>query len=62
MTYSTPLAGYLVITLIIMFGGKRRRELAEASVTAAGVYVVALFTTSILWMMCLIVYRFMTQN
>ena len=49
MTYAVPFAGYLLMVLIIMFGGKKRRPFSQASHTAAGVTITVLFLGAILW-------------
>jgi len=36
MIYSVPVAGYLLVILIIMFGGRKRRTFRQASHATAG--------------------------
>lgn len=49
MDYATPLAGYLLLTLVIMFGGRKRRTFTHASHTAAGMLIGTLCIASLLW-------------
>lgn len=48
MDYATPLAGYLLLTLVIMFGGKKRRTFDQASHAAAGMLIGLLCLASLL--------------
>jgi hypothetical protein len=49
MDYATPLAGYLLLTLVIMFGGRKRRTFTHASHTAAATLIGTLCLASLLW-------------
>lgn len=49
MSYTLPLAGYGLMVLIIMFGGKKRRPFTQASQAAAGVVITLLSLGAILW-------------
>lgn len=49
MDYTTPLAGYLLLVGVIMFGGRQRRTFAQASHAAAGTVVGLLFLVSLFW-------------
>jgi hypothetical protein len=49
MDYATPLAGYLLLTFMIMFGGRKRRTFVQASHAAAGMLVGTFFLVSLLW-------------
>ena len=49
MDYTTPLAGYLLLVGVIMFGGRHRRTFAQASHAAAGTVVGLLLLVSLLW-------------
>lgn len=40
---------FLLLTAILMFGGKKRRSIGEASHTAAGIIVTVLLICSIFW-------------
>lgn len=48
MDYATPLGGYLLLTLVIMFGGRKRRTFAQASHAAAGMLIGLLCLASLL--------------
>ncbi len=49
MNLSIPMAGYFLMVLIIMFGGRKRRTFAQASQTAAGMTVTLLCIAAIVW-------------
>jgi hypothetical protein len=49
MDYVTPLAGYLLTVLVIMFGGRKRRTFGQASYAAAAMLVGTLCLASLLW-------------
>lgn len=40
---------FVLLTAIVMFGGRKRRPLSEASHTAAGIIVALLLICSIFW-------------
>jgi len=49
MDNSAPLAGYLLIVLVIMFGGRKRRTFTQASHAAAAMTIGMLCLASLLW-------------
>ena len=57
MDYATPLAGYLLLTLVIMFGGRKRRTFTHASHTAAGMLIGTLCIASLLWFVSNAIYH-----
>ena len=61
MDYATPLAGYLLLTFMIMFGGRKRRTFAQASQAAAGMLVGTLFLLSLLWFASGAIYHLTTH-
>lgn len=50
MILSVPVAGYFLLVLIIMFGGRKRRPFNVASQTAAGVFVTSFALTALVWL------------
>jgi len=55
MTYAFPVAGYFVMVLIIMFGGRKRRPFGQASQAAAGVIITVLSLGAILWFLSAVI-------
>jgi|AAFX01.1.fsa_nt_gi hypothetical protein len=55
MGYAFPVAGYLLMVLIIMFGGKKRRPFGQASQAAAGVIITVLSLGAILWFLSAVI-------
>jgi hypothetical protein len=51
MNLSVPFAGYFLMVLIIMFGGRKRRSFTQASQAAAGITVSLLCIGAILWLL-----------
>jgi hypothetical protein len=51
MNLSVPFAGYFLMVLIIMFGGRRRRSFTQASQAAAGITISLLCVGAILWLL-----------
>jgi galactitol-specific phosphotransferase system IIC component len=51
MNLSFPFAGYLLMVLIIMFGGRKRRSFSQAFQAAAGVTITLLCMGAILWLL-----------
>ena len=49
MNLGVPLAGYFLVVLIIMFGGRRRRSFTQASQAAAGITITLLCIGAIVW-------------
>ena len=55
MNLGVPLAGYFLVVLIIMFGGRRRRSFTQASQAAAGITITLLCIGAIVWFLCAVV-------
>ena len=55
MNLSVPFAGYLLMVLIIMFGGRKRRSFTQASQTAAAVTITLLYMGAILWFLTAVI-------
>lgn len=52
MNFATVAAlptAFLLLTAIVMFGGRKRRPISEASHTAAGIIVTLFLACSIVW-------------
>jgi predicted CDP-diglyceride synthetase/phosphatidate cytidylyltransferase len=50
MIYSVPIAGYFLLVLIIMFGGRNRRPFNVATQKAAGMIVTSFALTALVWL------------
>jgi uncharacterized iron-regulated membrane protein len=50
MSNAAPLSGFIFLTLVLMFGGRKRRSFAEASHRAAG------FILGVLWLAALVLF------
>jgi hypothetical protein len=55
MDLSVPFAGYFLMVLIIMFGGRKKRSFTQASQAAAGITVTLLCTGAILWFLSAVI-------
>jgi cell shape-determining protein MreD len=62
MNFSAPLAGYILMVFIIMFGGRRRRTFTDASQAAAGMIITLLFVGGIVWFLSLIISQLMNPE
>ena len=62
MIYSFPIAGYLLMILIIMFGGRKRRTLREASHVTAGTVLTLLYLSAILWFLSVTVLQLLSAE
>jgi hypothetical protein len=62
MLLSVPFAGYSVIVLVIMFGGRERRSFSQASQAAAGITVTALSLGAIVWLLSAVVSRLLNAD
>jgi len=55
MNLSVPVAGYFLMVLIIMFGGRKRRSFTQASHAAAGITITLLSLGAILWLLSAVI-------
>ena len=55
MNLSVPFAGYFLMVLIIMFGGRKKRSFTQASQAAAGITVTLLCMGAILWFLSAVI-------
>jgi len=55
MNLSVPVAGYFLMVLIIMFGGRKGRSFTQASQAAAGITITLLSMGAILWFLSAVI-------
>jgi hypothetical protein len=58
MNLAVPFAGYFLMVLIFMYGGRRRRSFGEASQVAAGTIITLLCLGAILWFLSMVLWQF----
>jgi predicted CDP-diglyceride synthetase/phosphatidate cytidylyltransferase len=62
MIYSVPVAGYLLVILIIMFGGRKRRTFRQASHATAGSVLTLFYLSAILWFLSVIILQLLSAE
>lgn len=62
MNLSVPFAGYFLMVLIIMFGGRKRRSFTQASHAAAGITISVLCVGAILWFLAAVISQMLSAQ